>query len=97
MGFGASPFDRNAMEAGATSAARLLGRSPPTLAPRLANSPYAHGRPAPATTLPAPDASYAAGAESAKRLLFGSSAIKAEIDSDLRQRHAEQQRERASN
>jgi hypothetical protein len=95
MGFGASPFDRNAMEAGATSASRLLGRSPPTLAPRPANSPYAHGRPAPATTLPAPDASYSEGRASALKLLGDTSAVRAEADNELRQRFAEQQARRA--
>jgi hypothetical protein len=99
MGFGSPALiDRGTYEAGAASASRLLGRSPPTLAPRPANSPYAHGRPAPAipAALPSSDASYAAGAESAKRLL-GTGAIKAEIDSDLRAKFAEQQAQRASN
>jgi hypothetical protein len=99
MGFGASPFDRNAMEAGATSAARLLGRSSPITAARPANSPYAHGRQAPAipAALPSSDASYTAGAESAKRLLFGSNAVRAELDANLRQSFSEQQAQRAQN
>ena len=100
MGFSGSPFDRNAMDAGASAAARLLGKSPSgsahyaaTTAARPANrSPMRESVPA-ATSLSSPDASYAAGRASALKLL-GQDAIKAEIDSDLRERFAMQQRER---
>jgi hypothetical protein len=99
MGFGGgAQLDRGTYEAGAANASRLLGKSSPTTARLPGNAAYVAGRPAPAIPAASPslDASYAAGAESAKRLL-GTGAIKAELDSDLRAKFAEQQARRASN
>jgi hypothetical protein len=106
MGFGGgAQFERGSYDAGAASAARILGKSPSgsvsypaTAAPRPANGPYVREAARPATSAPPPSAdAYAAGEAAAKKLLFGTDAIKAEIDSDLRQRYADQQARRAQN
>jgi hypothetical protein len=97
MGFGSpAMMDRGTYEAGVASAARILGKAP-TTAPRPGNVPLARESIPAARVVPSPDASYSAGAESAKRLLFGSSAVRAEADDELRQRFADQQRARAQN
>ncbi len=96
LGFGGgAQFEQSAYSQGAAAASRLLGKSSLHTAPRGGDTPYAREAVRPATpTAPAGDA-YSAGAESAKRLLFGSSAVRAEADNELRQRYADQQRERA--
>jgi hypothetical protein len=96
LGFGGgAQFEQSAYSQGAAAASHLLGKSSLHIAPRGGDTPYAREAMRPATpTAPAGDA-YSAGAESAKRLLFGSSAVRAEADNELRQRYADQQRERA--
>jgi hypothetical protein len=99
MGFCASPFDRNAMEAGAASASRLLGKSPSAFAsypaPRGADTGYGAGRQPAPTSLPSGGDPYATGRASALKLLGDTSAVRAEADNELRQRFAEQQARRA--
>jgi hypothetical protein len=92
MGFGGgAQLEQSAYAQGAASASRLLGKG----SPRAGNTGYASEALRPATSAPSADASYSAGAESARRLLGDTSAIRAEADNELRQRYADQQRERA--
>jgi hypothetical protein len=96
MGFGGGgQFEQSAYAAGAATAARLLGKPSATTAPRGADTGYARERQSPAIPAAPPGDAYAQGAESAKRLLFGTSAIRAELNHELYRRFAEQQRARA--
>ncbi|MGO9769537.1 MAG: hypothetical protein ACLPSW_08295 [Roseiarcus sp.] len=95
MGFGSSPLDTSAYNAGREAASRILGRPSASAPSRPAYAPPMREAARPATSAPSDDASYAAGAESAKALLFGSDAVKAELDNELRTNWANQQARRA--
>jgi hypothetical protein len=92
MGFG-SPvlMDHGLYDAGAASASRILGKSAPS---RGGDAPSSVGRQAAARVVAPTDDLYSEGRASALKLL-GTGAIKAEIDSDLKQRFAMQQARRA--
>jgi hypothetical protein len=103
MGFGGgAQFEQSAYSAGAASAARLLGKSssapasyPAPTAARPASAGYARESvPVATRAAPAGDA-YAQGAESARRLLGGTASVRAELNHELHERFAEQQRARA--
>jgi hypothetical protein len=95
MGFGSSSLDTGAYNAGREAASRILGRPSASAPSRGADGGYGVVRhPAATPTAPAGDA-YSAGAESAKRLLFGNAAVKAELDAELRSKFADQQARRA--
>ncbi len=84
MGFGGgAQFEQSAYAASAATAARLLGKPSATIAPRPANTPLAREGQVPARVAPSPDAAYAQGAESAKRFLFGTAAVRAQGCSTL--------------
>jgi hypothetical protein len=103
LGFGGgAQLEQSAYAAGAASASRLLGKSPSgsagypaTTAARPASAPPSAGRQPAATSLSSPDASYSEGRASALKLLSDTSAVRSEADNEIRQRFAEQQRERA--
>jgi hypothetical protein len=103
LGFGSPALmDGGLYNAGASAAARLLGKSPSASASypahtalRPANAPPMRESVPAATSLSSPDASYSEGRAAALKLLGDTRAVRAEADNELRQRYADQQRQRA--
>jgi hypothetical protein len=97
LGFGSPALiDRGSYDAGAASAARILGKAPLT-ASRGGNAPPMRERQSAAATVAPRADPFAEGAAVARHLLGDTSAVRAEADNELRQRFADQQRARAQN